>query len=265
MDVEQAICTMAIRNKPNKRKSLTQSKKKSPAAIRKEIELQIMDRGDVSIEKVTEQFLAEGSEIENRDGPYTADDYIPTPKNISADFLHSFDKNEHYNYNEKEEEEKKSLKTNMISRQRRKMDKIKGNEQRTSILESYIKQGKSPSEIYKSNLMNLSRSTIFERCKRYKEDISFERKSGSGRKSKYIDEHIQYILNLINTDPSITSTQIKEKLFENFEDIKISVGTIYKILKDNDFQWIAPSIIPKNGPEQQKLRMNWCKRHKDRN
>ena len=27
----------------------------------------------------------------------------------------------------------------------------------------------------------------------------------------------------------------------------------------------APSIIPKNGPEQQKLRMNWCKLHKDRN
>ena len=82
---------------------------------------------------------------------------------------------------------------------------------------------------------------------------------------KDIDEHIQCILNLINTDPSITSTQIREKLFENFEDIKISVGTIYKILKDNDFQWIAPSIIPKNGPEQQNLRVNWCKRHKDRN
>ena len=97
--------------------------------------------------------------------------------------------------------------------------------------------------------MNLSRSTIFERCKRYKEDSTFERKSGSGKKTKYIDEYIQYIPNLINTDPSITSIQIREKLFENFEDIKISVGTIYKILKDNDFQWITPSIIPKNGPE----------------
>ena len=54
--------------------------------MRKEIDLQIMDRGDVLIEKVAEQFLVEGSEIENRDGPYTADDYIPTPKNIHADF-----------------------------------------------------------------------------------------------------------------------------------------------------------------------------------
>ena len=33
----------------------------------------------------------------------------------------------------------------------------------------------------------------------------------------------------------ITSTQIWEKLFENFENIKICVGTINKIFKDNDF------------------------------
>ena len=66
-----------------------------------------MDRGDVSIDKVADQFLVEGKEIENRDGPYTADDYIPTSKNIPDDFLHSFDQNELYNYNENEEEEKK--------------------------------------------------------------------------------------------------------------------------------------------------------------
>ena len=202
--------------------------------------------------------LVEGYEIANRDDPYTADDYIPTPKNIPADFLHSFDQEELYNYNEKEEEEIKEPQ-NEDGQSKGKMNKELHN------FESYIKQGKSSSNIYKSNLVNLSRSTIFERCKRYKEDSCFERKSVSGRKTKYIDEHIQYILNLINTDPSITSTQIREKLFEKIENIKISVGTIYKILKDNDFQWIARSIIPKNGPEQQKLRMNWCKRHKDRN
>ena len=77
-------------------------------------------------------------------------------------------------------------------------------------LESYIKQGKYPNESYKSNLVNLSRSTIFERCKRYQEDSSFERKSGSRRKTKYFDENIQYILNLINTDPSITSPKLEK-------------------------------------------------------
>ena len=38
MDVEQTIYTKAVRHKSNKRKILTQSKKKSPAAMRKEIE-----------------------------------------------------------------------------------------------------------------------------------------------------------------------------------------------------------------------------------
>ena len=74
-----------------------------------------MDRGDVSIDKVVEQFSVEGSEIENRDSPYTADDYIPTSKIIHADFLLSFDQNEHYNYNQKEEEKKRSLKTKLFS------------------------------------------------------------------------------------------------------------------------------------------------------
>ena len=58
-----------------------------------------MDRGDVSIEKVAEQFLVEDKEIEIRVGSYFVDDFIPTSKNISADLLHSFDQNEHYNYN----------------------------------------------------------------------------------------------------------------------------------------------------------------------
>ena len=85
----------------------------------------IMDRGEVLIEKVAKEFLVEGSQIENRDDPYTADDYIPTPKNIPDDFLNSFDLNEHFNYNQKEEEEKRNLKTKMISHQRRNKDKIK--------------------------------------------------------------------------------------------------------------------------------------------
>ena len=66
MDAEQAICTNSVRNKSNKCKNLTQSKKKSFEAMRKEIELQIMDRGDASIEKVAKQFLVEGKEIEKR-------------------------------------------------------------------------------------------------------------------------------------------------------------------------------------------------------
>ena len=61
----------------------------------KQIELKIMDRGNASIEKIAEHFLVEGSEIKNRNGPYTADECIPILKNIPAYFLHSFSQNEH--------------------------------------------------------------------------------------------------------------------------------------------------------------------------
>ena len=109
--------------------------------------------------------MVEGSQIENRDGLYTADDYIPTPKNIHADFLNSFDQNEHYNYNEKEEEIKEPQnKDNFSSKEKDEQSKEKMNKELHN-LESYIKQGKSLREIYKSNLVSLSRLTIFERCK----------------------------------------------------------------------------------------------------
>ena len=108
-----------------------------------------MDRGDVLIEKVAEKFLVEGSEIENRDGPYTADHYIPTPKNIPADFLHSFDQNEHYNYNQKEEEEIKESQNEDDFSPKEKDGQNKGKMNRElHNLESYIKQRKFPSEIY---------------------------------------------------------------------------------------------------------------------
>ena len=90
INVEQAICTKAVRHKSNKQE-FNSVKKEIISSHAQGNWAKIMDRADVLIEKVTEQFLVEGSEIENRDGPYTADYYILTPKNIPADLLHSFE------------------------------------------------------------------------------------------------------------------------------------------------------------------------------
>ena len=92
MDVQQAICTRAVTNKSNKQK-FNSLKKENTCCHAQENWAKIMDRRDVLIKKVAKQFWVKGSEIENTDGSYTADDYIPTPKNIHADFLHSFDQN----------------------------------------------------------------------------------------------------------------------------------------------------------------------------
>ena len=44
--------------------------------------------------------------IENKDGPYTTDYYIPTSKDVAADLLHNFDQSKHHNYDQKEKEQK---------------------------------------------------------------------------------------------------------------------------------------------------------------
>ena len=56
-----------------------------------EVELKIIDRGYVSIGKITDKFLVEDKEIETRDGPKTADYYIPNQKDAPSYFLYSFD------------------------------------------------------------------------------------------------------------------------------------------------------------------------------
>ena len=89
MDVEQTICTKAVRNKFNKQK-FNSVKKEMTCRHAQWNWAKIMDRDDVSIEKVAEQFLVEGSEIEKRDGPYTDDHYINAQKNILNDFMHIF-------------------------------------------------------------------------------------------------------------------------------------------------------------------------------
>ena len=102
---EQVICTKTWRHKYNKFKSLAQSKKKLIATMSKKIELQIMDRGDASIEKDAKQFLVEGSEIKKKDCPYTSDNNISIRKNIPTNLLHSFDQSRHHNYNQREEDD----------------------------------------------------------------------------------------------------------------------------------------------------------------
>ena len=65
-----------------------------------------MDWGHFFIEKVANQFLVEGKEIESRVSPYIFDGHIPSQKGVQTDLLHSFDKSKYHNYNQKEEEDK---------------------------------------------------------------------------------------------------------------------------------------------------------------
>ena len=140
-----------------------------------------MDRRDVSIENVAEQFLVEGSEIENRDDPILLMTIFLLQSILHMIFCIVLIKTNSIIIMRKMKRKKKpQSKDDFSSKEKDGQSKGKINKELYN-LESDIKQGKSPSEIYKANLVILPKSTIFERCKRYKVDSSFERKSGSGR------------------------------------------------------------------------------------
>ena len=80
-----------------------------------------MDLINLSIENVAKQFLVEGKEIENRDGPFTTNDYIPTPNDIPVDLMLLIKANSIIIIRGK-----KDPQTKMISHHRRRTNKIKG-------------------------------------------------------------------------------------------------------------------------------------------
>ena len=128
--------------------------------------------------------MVKEKEIDNRDDPNTADDYIPTPKDAIADLLYSYDQGKHHNYDKKEKEEKKGAQKqwwSFIKGERWKKIKELWTENFTTykvILSTEFLQ-----KNYKLNIMSLSRSTIFVACKRFKEDRIFWKKIWSRKKN----------------------------------------------------------------------------------
>ena len=78
----------------------------------------------------------------------------------------------------------------------------------------------------------------------YKENCSFERRPGSGRKPKFEESVKQKIINLVTDDPYKSIKDIKHELQNNFSKAP-SIGGIYSILKDNGFWYVAPNLLQK--------------------
>ena len=74
---------------------------------------------------------------------------------------------------------------------------------------------------------------IIEKNK-YKENSSFERRPGSGRKPKFEESIRQKKIDLVTDDPYKSIKDIKHELQNNFSKAP-SIGGIYSILKDNGF------------------------------
>ena len=119
-------------------------------------------------------------------------------------------------------------------------------------------------KIDKENLIDsVSKSTLYYQKNKYKENCSFERRPGSGRKPKFEESIRQKIIDLVTDNPYKSIKDIKHELQNNFSKAP-SIGDIYSILKDNGFWYVAPQLAPKTNDKIRNKRLNWCKRNKSR-
>ena len=125
-------------------------------------------------------------------------------------------------------------------------------------------KGYSIYKIDKENLIDsVSKSTLYYQKNKYKENCSFERRPGSGRKPKFEESISQKIIDLVTDDSYKSIKDINHELQNDFSKAP-SIGGIYSILKDNGFWYVAPQLAPKTDDKIRNKRLNWCKRNKSR-
>ena len=89
-----------------------------------------------------------------------------------------------------------------------------------------------------------------------KENCSFERRPGSGRKPKFEESIRQKIIDLVTDDPYKSIKDIKHELLNDFSKAP-SIGGIYSILKDNGFWYVAPQLAPKTDDKIRNKSRDW--------
>ena len=118
-------------------------------------------------------------------------------------------------------------------------------------------KGYSIYKIDKENLIDLiSKSTLYYQKNKYKENCSFERRPGSGRKPKFKESISQKIIGLVTDDQYKSIKDIKHELHNNFSKAP-SIGDIYSILKDNGFWYVAPQLAPKTDDNIWNISRDW--------
>ena len=125
-------------------------------------------------------------------------------------------------------------------------------------------KGYSIYKIDKENLIDsISKSTLYYQNNNNKENCSFERRPGSGRKPNLKNLENKNIIDLVADDPYKSIKDIKHELQNNFSKAP-SIGGIYSILKDNGFWYVAPQLAPKTDDKIRSKILNWFKRNKSR-
>ena len=163
------------------------------------------------------------------------------------------------------ENEKKEFKLKKEQAKQRKNENIEDMKleqtKKEKAIQDMLDRGMPPNKIFQKNRMGMSRSSIYNRKKKYDQNITLvERQPGSGRNPKLTELDEGFMLGLIIANNTLKWGEIKEKLKQYF-NIEISKKTIEKIFKGHNILWTIPLWKPLLNPEIIKKRLKFCQDH----
>ena len=131
-------------------------------------------------------------------------------------------------------------------------------------VETLLSMGYSVQQIAEDAQVNMSLSTVKRLKAKVREHGSIIREEGSGKPSKLLEIHQDFILKLLNYSPFNSSKRIALKL-KNKHGYEVDRTTISRFLVDKGFKWKGPQIVFKNSERDQQNRLEFCLKNKDRN
>ena len=131
-------------------------------------------------------------------------------------------------------------------------------------VETLLSMGYSVQQIAEDAQVNMSLSTVKRLKSKVREHGSIIREEGSGRPTKLLEIHQDFILKLLNDSPFNTCKRIALKL-KNKHGIGVDRTTISRFLVDKGFKWKGPQIVFRNNEKDQQNRLEFCLKNKDRN
>ena len=127
-----------------------------------------------------------------------------------------------------------------------KVDKAK----RYNRVETLLSMGYSVQQIAEDAQVNMSLSTVKRLKAKVREHRSIIREEGSGRPTKLLEIHQDFILKLLNYSPFNTCKRIALKL-KSKHGIEVDKTTISRFLVDKSFKWKGPQIGFRNNEQDQ--------------
>ena len=131
-------------------------------------------------------------------------------------------------------------------------------------VETLLSMGYSVQQIAEDARVNMSLSIVKRLKAKVREHGSIIREEGSGRPTKLLEIHQDFILKLLNDSPFNTCKRIALKL-KNKHWIEVDRTTISRFLIDKGFKWKGSQIVFRNNEQDQQNRLEFCLKNKDRN